>query len=430
MAQHPASRQVYAAPTREQAKTIVVPTAHLIIPEGLPDAIKPKWYATEHAFIHPNGSRLVVEGADDDQGKHLRGPFADRAYLDELGFWRFADYVYRSVLYPMVERRNGRMIGVSTSPDSPQHEFATILIPEAVSEGSYVKVTLDEDTTVTQAKRDRIAAQYSRTRDPEDGRKNTKYMREYDCQLVTETERAVLPEFNLERHVGTTPLAEFFYCYTVADIGMVDLTHVLLLWYDWPSATIVVENELAVNYCVVSQLAPEIYKLEKATFGNVVPRKRISDAQPIVLAEFARQHVLQPQLVPREIRFAAAQNRDPEALINRMRSLLASDRIKINPRCVELIKQCQGGLWNEKRTDFERIKGLGHLDGLMALAYAVDTIDYQTDPEAMMRKWDREQYPTERLPAKPRDAQEKALVGLLPKALRKPDRKPRWTIKH
>jgi hypothetical protein len=421
MAKNPNSRQVYAAPTREEAKKIVVPTAQFLIPDDLPKEVRPVWRASDHAYYHPNGSMLIIEGADDDMGAHLRGPFADRVYLDELGFWRFAKHVWKAVLWPMIERRNGRALGVSTSPESPMHEFATELIPEAQAENAYVKITLDEDYTVPQEQKDRIAAQYSKTRDPEDGRQSTIYRREFGCELVSETERAVVPEFDFGLHVAERQRPEYYDAYVFGDIGFVDLTHVLFLHYDWKAATLVVEDELACHHVTVSELAPRILAKEKELWGDHEVRKRASDAMPIALAEFARQHLLQPKAVPREIRFSSVENREPEALINRMRSLFAVRRIAINPRCQELIKQLIGGLYNDRRTDFERTPGLGHLDGLMALAYAVDGVNYQDDPELLQKKYNPDDYPTH-WQKRPEAAQHQSLQRLLPKVGRRPQR--------
>lgn len=422
MARHPGSRQIYAAPSREECKKIVLPTAYLLIPATLPRDIRPVWMASDHCFAHPNGATLVIEGADDDNGDHLRGPFADRAYCDEFGFWRRPYDVWQSVIFPQVERRNGRALGVSTSPRSPMHEFATKLIPEAKSEGAYVVVSLENDYTLSDHAKDKIAAQHSPNRDAEEGRRSTIFRREYGCELVTESEHAVMPEFDVELHVAEHKRPEYFDGYTVLDLGMTDLSHCLFSYYDFAEATIVVEAEVVRQYVTVSQLAPEIWAMEQSLWGEARPRKRVSDAQPIALAEFARQHILQPKIVPKEMRFSAANNRDPEALINRSRAMLASRRIKVSPRCVELIKQLRGGLWNEKRTDFERIPGLGHLDGLMALVYTVDTIDYATNPEAAQRKYDPNLYPVEFRKAvvgQQPDSTTKNLTKLLPKPLRR-----------
>lgn len=421
MARQPGCRLLYAAPTREMAKNITVPSAALILPRDVPGAILPVWAATEHAFVHPNGARLVVEGADDERGAHLRGPFAHEAYMDEMGFWRHCDFVWRSVIYPQIQRTGGKAIAVSTAPESPQHEFASILIPEAKSDGAFAKIAIDDDYTLSDAAKDAIAAQYAPDRDPEKGRKATQYRREFGCELVTEAERAVFPEYNPEIHVVESEHPEYFDRYVIADIGMTDLTHVLFSYYDFERAVICVEDELVRQYTTVSDLAPLIHAKELALWPKHVPHKRASDAQPIVLAEFARQHKLQPDIVPREMRFAAVNNRDPEALINRARSLLASKRIEIHPRCVELSKQLTGGLWNERRTDFERIKGLGHLDGAMALVYTVDQIDYANNPRLAQHKINRDDHPIE-WRAKPEQERHRSLQRILPRAARRQSR--------
>ncbi len=383
MAKNPGSRLVYAAPSREQAKQIVIPTANLLIPADLPDAYKPRWVATEHAFLHPNGSRCVVDGADDERGDHLRGPFAHIVFMDEQAFWRYCARVTTSVLYPQVQRTGGRMFSASTSPESTHHEF-TQLIDEAKREGAYMRVALDDDETVPQFEKDRIAAQYSNLRDPVHGRESTAYRREFGCEIVTETEAAVFPEFEFIRHVGERAKPEFWDGYVSLDLGMQDFSHGLAAFYDFDSATVVVEDEVCMQSSPVSTLAPAIVDLERRVFGNVPPRSRVSDNHPMEIAEFGKQHLLQPDKVPRELVFSAAGNRNPEALINRARGMLEADRILIHPRCRELIKQCQGGLWNQNRTDFRRIIGLGHLDGLMSLVYMLDIIDYAHNPN--MRK--------------------------------------------
>jgi len=223
---------------------------------------------------------------------------------------------------------------------------------------------------------------------------------------------------------------QYFDAYTVLDLGMTDLSHCLLSYYDFDNATIVIENEVVRQYVTVSQLAPEILACERETWKQANGKhkdikKRVSDAQPISLAEFGRQHLLQPDLVPREMRFAAANNRDPEALINRTRGLLASKRISIHPRCTELIKQCVGGLWNLKRTDFERLPGLGHLDGVAALIYTVDVIDFANNPRTAQERFDPNNHPVEMFKAvmgTTVDKNVQSLAKLLPRSVRRPVR--------
>jgi hypothetical protein len=371
----PNQRVLYACPSREQARQVVVPTAEVML-ETCPPELAPHWSDSKHAYVFPNKSLLVIEGADDENGKHLRGPFAHLVLCDEQGFWRRPEYVTRSILIPLAHRVKGRIISASTPPETPYHEFVT-MIRMAQTRGSLIVRTVDDNPLLTPERRRELIQEIGNGDET-----STAVRRELFCEIVTETERAVVPEFDRTLHVEHVPRPDMFDAYEVIDLGMKDFTHCLFLHYRFDLATIVVEDEICVNNKPVSEIAPLLAAKEAALWGEQEPYIRISDNDPMEIAEFARQHYLQPDKVPREMRFSPADNKNPEALINRMRSLFHAVRIKIDPRCIRLIAMLEGGLWNERRTDFERIPGLGHLDGLMALAYIIDRIDYARNPEA------------------------------------------------
>lgn len=365
-------RVVFAAPTREQARDIVSPIFRHVL-EDCPPHLRPRYNEARNFYtFESTGCEIHIDGADDERGARLRGTKATLVLGDEVGFWRYPVEVIKSVLLPQTITCNGRIIIASTPPESPHHAFWQ-LVAEARIGGSYEQRTIYQNPMVTPA----LIEEYMRE---SGGQDSSAWRREYLCERVAEVERAVIPEFKPDIHIGEYERPAFYDGYVSLDLGLVDLSHCLFAHYDFANACVVVENEVVRQYCTVSELAPEIYAMERETWGNQAPRTRVSDAQAISLAEFSRQHVLQPQLVPRETQFASAQNREPEALINRTRAMFASKRIKIHPRCKNLIAQVEGGLWNAKRTDFERIPGLGHLDGLMALVYLVDAVDYQSNP--------------------------------------------------
>jgi hypothetical protein len=211
---------------------------------------------------------------------------------------------------------------------------------------------------------------------------STAVRRELFCELVTETERAVIPEFDRATHVVELARPELFDGYVAIDLGMVDFSHAVFAHYRFEEATVYVESEVCVNNKPVSEIAPLLSAMERELWGDQDPYIRISDNHPLEIAEFGRQHYLQPNKVPREMRFSPADNKNPEALLNRMRGLFYAGRIKVSPKCVKLIAMLEGGLWNTRRTDFEKIPGLGHLDGVMALAYLIDRLDFARNPEA------------------------------------------------
>lgn len=379
-------RVLYAAPSREQAKQIVIPTAEAII-ETCPPELAPHWSDSKHAYVFPNKSQLIIEGADDENGKHLRGPWANLVLCDEQGFWRRPEYVTRSILIPLAHRAHGRIISATTPPETPYHESVT-MIRMAESRGALVVRTVDDNPLLTPERRRELIQEIGNGDETA-----TAVRRELFCEIVTETERAVIPEFDRQLHVVELERQDLFDAYVVIDLGMKDFTHALFAHYRFDLATIVIEAEVCVNNKPVSEIAPLLVAKERELWGDQEPYIRISDNEPMEIAEFGRQHYLQPTKVPREMRFSPADNKNPEALLNRTRSLFHADRIKVSPKCVRLIAMLEGGLWNERRTDFERIPGLGHLDGVMALAYLVDRLDYARNPEAR-RHLNPEQYAT------------------------------------
>lgn len=371
----PRQRVLYAAPSREQAKQIIIPTAEWML-ETCPQHIAPVWSDSKHAYLFPNRSQLIIEGADDENGKHLRGPFAHLALLDEQGFWRRPEYVTRSIVMPLVHRVGGRILAASTPPETPYHEFVT-MIRHALGRGSLIKRTIDDSPLLTPERRRELIQEIGNGDET-----STAVRRELFCEIVTETERAVVPEFNRASHVKVIPRPDLIDAYVFLDLGLKDFSHALFVHYNFALACVVVEDEICVNNKPVSELAPLIAAKEQELWGTQEPYVRISDNEPMEIAEFGRQHYLQPQKVPREMRFSPAENKNPEALLNRLRSLFHADRVAVNPKCIKLISMLEGGLWNDRRTDFERIPGLGHLDGVMSLAYGIDRIDYARNPEA------------------------------------------------
>jgi len=340
-------RLVYAAPSREQAKQIVVPTLREML-RDCPEALAPRWSATGHSLRFTGGTELVIEGANDEAGEHLRGPFAHEVYCDEVRSWREAKTVVDSVLKPIAMRVGGRILIATTPPDSVHHDFVAML-NESRAKGHAMTRTIYDNPRLSPAD---IAEQISEM----GGADSTTVRRELLCEIVTETERAVLPEFSVVRHVESLERPTYYDGYVSIDLGMHDFTHALFAYYDKPTERIVIERELCVQSKPVSEIAPLVSAIELELWGTQRPRVRVSDNHPMEIAEFGRQHLLQPDRVGRPLSFAPANNQKPEALLNRVRSLLFKDRLKIHPSCAQLITQCEGGLWNARRTDFDRTR--------------------------------------------------------------------------
>jgi hypothetical protein len=374
-------RHVYAAPTREQAKQIVIPTMDMVI-EDAPPHLKPIWQASDHRYYFPStGSILIIDGADDERGNHLRGPFADEITFDEAAFARHCLYVLKSVLLPQATRRNGRIVVCSTSPESVGHDFVGISI-EAQQAGSYFKFTIHDNPRLSLAQIEHQAREMAEQMFKAHPWDDTFVRRELLCEFVTDTRRAVIPEFDEAAHViDEYERPEWVDCYDGLDLGLVDLTHLLLGYWDFANATLVIEDEICANYMRTAVFAEKAKAKERELWGaipycanptkhNRCPFGRYSDNEAQQLFDLAGHG----------LSFAPAIKVDKEAALNRLRQMFASGKVKIHKRCVNLIHQLKVGIWNERRTDYERLPGAGHLDGIDALIYMSRSIDYNRNP--------------------------------------------------
>lgn len=207
---------------------------------------------------------------------------------------------------------------------------------------------------------------------------------EETCFLVANPERLVLPEVQ----ESTTLIREidrpkYFKSYVFIDLGLKDSTAILLAYYNFDEAVLVIEDELIVSYWTTRQKVEEARKLE-AHYKYEDPR-RISDNDAQQLYDLNKDYGYKVYAVTKRSKQKGVNYK--ESILNQLRIAIAENRIAINPRCKNLIFQITYGMWNEHRTDFERsydIKNLGivmgHLDGLMALAYGWDNVDFNENP--------------------------------------------------
>ncbi len=359
-------RIVFACPTREQATKIAVPTMAML-KEQLAGLLDIKQQTTGHQYILPNGSTIILEGADDDRGNHLRGPFAHFIICDEAGFWRHCDYVVRSVLLPQAQRCGGRLVAISTSPESTGHEFVE-LCARATRTGSYLRRTIDDNAYITAQEKAVLIEELG-------GPQATATRRELYCEFVIEENRAVIPEFSEARHVykegADLAIPVWRDRYTAMDLGFNDDTHALFAWWDFHNAQLVVEDEVRRANELTSNIVKMVKEKELAVWGDRRPHMRIADNDPQILHDMASLGLA----------FSPTRKTDKEAAINSLRSMFSQGKIRIHERCANLILQLKVGIWNKQRTDYDRLPGVGHLDGVDALVYLNRMIDRNHNPE-------------------------------------------------
>lgn len=386
------ARIVYACPTREEARQIAVPTM-LLIQEQLGDALEITRGYASHEFRLPNGSIIVLEGADDDRGNHLRGPFAHLVICDEAAFWRHCDYVVHSVLFPQVHRVAGRIVIISTSPESVGHEFVAIC-ETSKKNGSYLRKTIDENIHLGEEEKEKLIEQLG-------GRDSTAAKRELWCEFVTDANRAVIPEFDESRHVfdDFESIPVYRDRYVAVDLGFKDFTHSIFGFWNFNEATLYVEDEIAEQYSRTEKTVSLIQQREVELWGEHKPHRRIADNDPQIIADMAAFG----------LHFSPTLKTDKEAAINSLRTMFSQGKIKINARCQMLIHQLMVGIWNARRTDYERLPGAGHLDGIDALVYLARMIDRNHNPVPVSVGWTNDTF----VPAQHQKTQKKKLLSIV-----------------
>lgn len=381
----------YAAPTKQQAKEIVLPNWRIITEDCPLDLRAQDRTGSEGCYVWPmTGSRLYLAGTDDtDQIDRLRGPYADLIIVDELAFHHCdLKRLIHWVLSPQLATRGGKMLLCSTPPESMQHgsiEFIRL----AVRTGNLIKKTIYQNPLLSDDNRRTICTQMNPDEN-DDGvvailaqrKKGTPaWEREWKCELVTDENVRVVREFEPEKHVRELFRPSHFYCYTFIDLAFVkDYCAALFCYLDFKQATLVVEDEwLGKGTPSLATVASLIRAREMALYQDQVPL-RYGDGTALgqqILASLTADHNL--EVIP------CTMLANKEAMINSLREYMGADRIFIHPRCHNLIDQLKDGIWKVKpgsgaKPEYERTEVMGHLDALDCLVYGVRMVDWQLNP--------------------------------------------------
>lgn len=364
--QIPGARVPYILPTRAWAAKIVWPLVPIVYASA-PDDVRPRIIQHEHMIRWPNGSFILIEGAGDDDGAHMRGPFAHRAVCDEGGFWDTLREPVHKILLPQVTRVDGTLTVISTSPESPAHDYK-IMADEAAADGRYIRHTIDDNARLTPTQKQQLIEAIG----GKQGLASSAVKRELYCEWVLDTDRAVIPESDLLQTVGDEyALPPYYYAFVGVDFGAVDGTHVLFAIVDFFAGKLIVLDEVVCHYETTSNLAAAIVRKERELGISEHVRQRVGDNDAQLLIDLSVDH---------GVHVSPADKHEKHAALNAVRQGIASGRIIVHERCRELIKQIKNGLWNKQRTDFERTPGLGHLDGIAALMYLFRHSDFSSNP--------------------------------------------------
>jgi hypothetical protein len=357
------TRILYATYSLKATKGILQPAFAEILSD-CPEDIRPRLNVSEGQYHFPNGSIITLAGLDDGRAENYRGRTADLVIVDEAGFIADLGYVVKSVLFPMTKTTRGRTIIASTPPPTPAHDFVALTREAALDDG-YVHKTVYDDSSATPEDIEGLIRNAG-------GKDSIHFRREFLGEFVVDEERAVIPEFQAHKDaiIREAPKTEYFLPVVSMDVGYRDNTAVLYGFYEFKSATLVVEAETYLRGATTDTIAKAIRAKEAELWGNRKVHTRWSDTDPRLIADLHVLHGLD---------FAATQKDEKEAQINQLRIWVKQHRIAIAPDCKRLISDLLVSIWNKQRTDYERTSE-GHADGIDALVYMLRNAPVHENP--------------------------------------------------
>lgn len=326
-------------------------------------------------FLFKNGSRIAMFGGKDDaELDKARGAEAHIIVLSEFGFFRHkAKYLLDSILSPQLMTTNGQMIILSTPPRDMTHCYIEE-VQKAEAAGRLFKWTIDQSLELGDITKD----QHGKIIEDCGGVDTESYKREWRCELIADTSILVIPEAQDDSlFIGEQERPPYYDYEVCMDLGFRDFFAALMGYVDFACSVLVVESEYVDHYKTTGEITGNLKALEEKL--GVKPWRRLGDCNdPQQLYDMTKDHKYPVHPISKRQDQTGQGFKD--SVINGLRIAISQRKIKIHPRCKNLIAQLRHGIWKENRNDFESTEKLGHLDALMALAYMYDNAMWRKNP--------------------------------------------------
>ncbi len=395
-----------------------------------PKPLKPQWEGPDLVYPH-NGSLIYVIGTDAKSFRRGRG--FGRISIDvrdEYGFYQRPLEVDAALdaglSVPGPSGKPGRAYYGTTPSDSPAHE-SNAVAETHLARGAYDHETLYDNPRVdAEAVIRGIMEKTGQTR--EQVLASTSFRREYKGERVVEERRAAVPRWTTMRGPDPTKhnlvvelqRPEYFDIYEALDPGKKTDPHAALIaWFDFARQLLYFEYELELASVrhTVADIARELKALETKAFGanqwdgtlfgaaewqekyaelpeylqevvsDRAPRQpflRVGDNDDLLLNTLNNEH---------GIAIFPTAKHDKHLAVDDFNELVTLGRIKVHPRCVRLIAQLGGTIWNEKRTEWVRTAA-DHGDLLDDAIYIARNVLWHRDPRPPQPKWGFDEKPT------------------------------------
>lgn len=362
----PGAQIKYACATRSQVRDIAEPMIALILSQA-PGRIlvrrdQHNIYIRLPSWPQHLESRLQFVGLDYKQGDLLRGTACDLACLDETRDISVLEYVVKQVLgAQFVDRPHPLLIMASTPPESMEHPFVSVYYEQAEQRGTAFVIPASKNGDWTKEDEEMVVEELG-------GKDSLAYRREIECELISDTSRTVIPEWEkVKGHTVVTEIErpDWYTPYISLDCGWRDHAGCLFAYFDFDRQKIVYVGELFENYVTLGQLAAMIHEKAQELFSadNFRRSHWVADGNLLEINTLRIEHNC--PFLPAE-----KWKKKRDQALAAYRTSLVEGRVEIDGlACPQSCRQHAYGIWNKQKTNFERTETMGHLDLVAAAIY-------------------------------------------------------------
>lgn len=378
-------------PYQNQINDIIDIVMNTVLQHCPPD-LKPRFVKNQFKF--KNGSRIRLVGVDLNANA-LRGTPNDLVILDEVGFMKDLNGLVFDIIMPtFITRPNGRLIMISTPPAVLVHDYSARFMPKAKLDGNYWELKITDNPQYNESQIEHFAKAYDII-DVEGnvlvpGKDTDKFKREFLCEVVPDVDRLVFPEWQHFKGEGDAHQLvkdniqppSHYKPIVVADWGFKDHTGIVYGWINWHEGTLHVKQETFVNYKTAYDISLMVKDKVQEVFPGIEETEIMFwlDSDLSLLSEVRKYTGFHWQTCNGWVKV------NKEGNINGIRELIGKSKMFVDSQCKNLIAQLDGGVWNIKRTDWERSDAMGHLDMLAALIYMNRVAPWKENPTPPRKK--------------------------------------------
>ena len=158
-----------------------------------PPELMPKWHNDGSYYTFPNGSELIIHGANNYNEDKLRGKSAEIVIIDEAGDIDRLEYLINDVMLPQLLTTNGKMFIASTPPPIPGHYYKTVYDRAKINR-CLSEYTIDDNTSLSPQRKKSFIEESG-------GIDSPTVLREYYVQFNVDEDRILIPNFDISKHV-------------------------------------------------------------------------------------------------------------------------------------------------------------------------------------------------------------------------------------